>query len=983
MNKLEKLVLGALMLFGSIMYAQTTVSGTVSDNEGPLPGVNVIIKGTQTGTSTDFDGNYSLDNVSSDAVLEFSSLGFITQDVAVGTETNINVTLVADAQALEEIVLIGYGSTTKKEITSAITKVKEEDFNQGTVNDPAKLLQGKVAGLSVYNKGGDPNSGSVIRIRGISTIGANTEPLVVIDGIAGGDLANVDPADIESVNVLKDGSAAAIYGTRGSSGVIIVTTKKGRVGGTTVEYSGSVAASSIANSIDVMTADEFIAAGLTNLQSKTDWTDEVTRTAISQVHNIAVAGGHDNTTYRVSANFRDSQGIVDKTGFDQFNARANISTRLLNDKLKLDFNSSYSKRNSQFGDGDVMKYATLYNPTAPVLGADAPFEFNEEQYGGYFETLGLFDSYNPVSIMNQLYNEGVRTTFNYNLALTYDFTDRLSAKMAYGEQSNQILNRRYAPTTLLRGGNASSPTRKGDAQLYSEENDTKFFDLYATYQNTWGSMDATFTVGYNYQERNQYNYFLQLGDFPDDSMNWVNRIQESYDLREAGFVQANSFALEDDRIVAFFGRVNLTWNNSIFFNASLRQEGSSRFGEDEKWGLFPSVGVGVDLNHYLNMNNVDLFKFRVGYGVTGALPGRIGLSQLSKGAEYSSNGGFQTINVDALAANPTLGWEKKAETNIGVEFNMGRLTSTIDWYTRTITDFILEQDTSGDPDIPEPNQFQNSGELKTNGFELAVNYDIIKKDNLTYNAGIVFSTFSSDLVEYNLPNGETRGGLGSPGQNSTNMILVRPGESIGQIWGPVWSGEIVDGNPQFVDVNGDGVIITGQDKALDPDVDFAVLGNGIPDFEYGWTNQLSFGNWTVNAFFRGAVGHSLVNSFRAFYEPRVSSQSSYNLVNTELANDEITSAQFSSLYVEKADFFKLDNLSLGYNFNLNDSKYFEAIRVMATGQNVFTITNYTGADPEPALQDTENNGDVLAPGIDRRGTYFAARTFTLGLNITF
>ncbi len=519
MNKLEKLVLGAFILFGSVMYAQTTVSGTVSDNEGPLPGVNVIIKGTQTGTSTDFDGNYSLDNVSSDAVLEFSSLGFISQEIAVGTQTNINVILAADAQALEEIVLIGYGSTTKKEITSAITKVKEEDFNQGTVNDPAKLLQGKVAGLSVYNKGGDPNSGSIIRIRGISTIGANTEPLVVIDGVAGGNLANVDPSDIESVNVLKDGSAAAIYGTRGSSGVIIVTTKKGRVGGTTVEYSGSVATSSISNRIDVMTADEFIGAGLTNLQSKTDWTEEVTRTAISQVHNIAVAGGHENTTYRVSANFRDSQGIVDKTGFDQFNARANISTRLLNDKMKLDFNSSYSKRNSQFGDGEVMKYATLYNPTAPVLGADAPFEFNEEQYGGYFETLGLFDSYNPVSIMNQLYNEGVRTSFNYNFALTYDFTDNFYAKVSYGEQSNQIMNRRYAPTTLLRGGNASSPTRKGDAQLYSEENDFKFFELYATYQNTWGSLDATITGGYTYQEYNQYNYFLQLGDFPDDSMN--------------------------------------------------------------------------------------------------------------------------------------------------------------------------------------------------------------------------------------------------------------------------------------------------------------------------------------------------------------------------------------------------------------------------------------------------------------------------------
>ncbi len=400
-------------------------------------------------------------------------------------------------------------------------------------------------------------------------------------------------------------------------------------------------------------------------------------------------------------------------------------------------------------------------------------------------------------------------------------------------------------------------------------------------------------------------------------------------------------------------------------------------------GLFPSVGLGIDLNNYLNLNNVDLFKFRVGYGVTGALPPRIGLSQLVKGTVYGANGGFNTTNIGDLAANPNLGWEEKSETNFGLEFNMGRLSTTIDVYTRTITDFILQQNTQGDPDIEEPSQFQNSGELKTNGFELALNYDIIKNDKLTYNSGIVFSTYNSDLVAYNLENGETRGGLGSPGQNDTNVILVRPGEPIGQIWGPVWSGEIVDGATQFVDVNGDGVLITGGDKALDDDVDFAVLGNGIPDFEYGWTNQLSYGNWQVNAFFRGAVGHSLVNSFRAFYEPRISSQSSYNLVNTKYANDEITSAQFSSLYVEKADFFKLDNLSVAYNFNLDDSKYFERIRIMATGQNVFTITDYTGVDPEPALVDIENNNDVLSPGIDRRINYFTARTFTLGLNITF
>lgn len=979
-NLLKKMCLGIMMLLGGVIYAQT-VSGTITDVNGPLPGASIVVKGTQNGTATDFDGKYTLDGVSTDAILVVSSLGYVTQEIAVAGQTTIDVTLVADASELDEVVIIGYGTSTKKEITSAVTTVSEEEFNQGTVNTAAGLLQGKVAGLSIYNKGGDPNSGATIRIRGISTIGANTSPLVVIDGIAGASMDNVDPSDIESINILKDGSAAAIYGTRGSSGVILITTKKGRSGQTSVDYNGSIAVSSIANQVDIMTADEFIAAGLTNLGSKTDWIDEVTRTGITQVHNVSISGGHDNTRYRVSTNFRNEDGIVESTGFDQFNTRASLSTKILDDKLKIEVNTSYTKRNSDYGSGEIMKYATLYNPTAPVLGVNAPFEFNEAQFGGYFETLGLFDSYNPVSIMNQLQNSGTRTEFNYNFALTYDLLENLSVKMIYGVENRKLNNKQYNPTTLLRGGNATSPTRKGWAQLYTEETNTKLFELFGTFDKSWEKLDMTVTAGYSFNETDSYNYFLGLGDFPDDSLNWIDRIQESYDLRDEGYVSANSFAMKDDRIIAFFGRVNLTFDDAIYFSASLRQEGASRFGEDEKWGLFPSVGAGVDLNHYLDLNNVDLLKLRIGYGVTGALPPGIGFSQNNKGTEYSSNGGFQTVNVGAVQANPDLGWETKSEINFGVEFNMGRLSTTIDLYTRDITDFILRNDIDITQGGAEGDfEWQNSGDLTTSGFEISVNYDIIQKNDLTYNSGILFSSYKSELNEYILEAGETRGNLGSPGQNSTDMILVRSGEEIGQIWGPVFSGEIVNGVPQFVDINGDGQLITGQDQALNPDADFAVLGNGIPDFELGWTNNITYKNWTLNAFFRGAFGHSLVNTFRAFYEPRISSQVSYNLVNTKYADDNITSAQFSSLYVEKADFFKLDNLSIGYTFDLKDSKYLEGVRITGSGQNLFTITNYSGSDPEPSLSDF---GDVLAPGIDRRTNYFSSRTFTLGLNINF
>lgn len=336
-NKLlKKLLLPLALLFGSFIYAQS-VTGTVSDASGPLPGVNVLVKGTTTGSVTDFDGNFAIDANNGDTLV-FSYIGYLTQEIVV-SGTTVNVTMVEDTAQLDEVVVVGYGSTTKKEITSSVTKVGEEEFNRGTINNPSELLQGKVAGLSIYNKGGNPNEDAVIRLRGISTVGSNSSPLIVIDGVIGASLNNIDPSDIANMTVLKDGSAAAIYGSRGSSGVIIVTTKKGKSGTTSVSYNGSVAIASISNTVDRLTGDQFAAAGGTDLNSRTDWLDLVTRDAISNIHNVAISGGVDNTNFRVSTNFRDAQGILDKSGFKQFNTRIKASTLLLNDKLKIDFNA--------------------------------------------------------------------------------------------------------------------------------------------------------------------------------------------------------------------------------------------------------------------------------------------------------------------------------------------------------------------------------------------------------------------------------------------------------------------------------------------------------------------------------------------------------------------------------------------------------------------------------------------------------------------
>ena len=976
-----KAFLSALLFVVSMgVYAQS-VSGTVSSEDGPLPGATVVVKGTSNGTTTDFDGNFSI-SAGADDVLVVSFVGFATQEVAVGGQDQITVSLAADNE-LEEVVVTGYGSQRSKEITSAVVKVDQEEFNRGTINNANQLLQGKVAGLSIYNRGGNPNSAGVVRLRGISTVGANVQPLVVVDGIIGASLDNVDPADIETINVLKDGSAAAIYGSRGSAGVILVTTKRGADGSASFEYNGQFAMSTRANSIDVLTADEFTSGnfGLQgfDLGAETDWLDVVSRDANSMIHNFSVAGGTGNTVYRLSANLREVEGILLKSGFDQFNTRASIQTTALDDKLRVSFNTSYTKREQENGFNEAFRYAVTYNPSAPIYRNNNPED-------GFFEIEGLFDSFNPYAILMQNINEGERTEFNYGLNLDYDFTEKLSATVNIANQSSMYSNREYySPESFFRG-NATSPLRRGEARFFDNKNEFKLYEVYARYNDNFGSTNLSVTGGYSYQQNNYSDKFFSLGDFPSNDFNYLNAIEVSQDLQNAGFINASSNASPDEKIIAMFARANVTIDDAIFINASVRREGSTKLGADNQWGIFPSVGLGVDLNKYLNVG-ADKLKFRVGYGVTGALPGQSGLTQPTYAIQSDALGNFSS--APSRAPNPDLKWEEKAETNIGIEYRKGKLDVTLDYYTREIKDFILEVPadvaTTGFPSI-----ITNAGTLSASGIELALNYDVINNDNASYSTGIVLSNTQSTLDEFIFDGLTTRANLGAPGQNGTNVIKVQAGDQIGDIWGPVYAGTVNGGVQDFEDLNGDGQLITGGDQGQNPDADFTVLGNGIPDLELGWSNNITIGDWNINAFFRGAFGHSLVNSFRAFYEPRVATQGSYNLVNTSLANNDLTQPQFSSLYVEKADFLKLDNLTVSRKIDTNLAGI-DALTLSLSGQNLFVITDYTGTDPEPSLVDTgaaDNGGggggsDVLAPGIDRRNNYFFSRTFTLGVNIKF
>jgi len=991
--------LTVLLLCGATTaFAQSTVTGKVTSSEdgAALPGVNILEKGTSNGTVTDTDGNFTI-SVGANATLILSFVGFTSQEVAVGSQTSLDIKMASDVKALSEVIVTGYGSQEKKEITGAVVSLDNKDFNKGNINDPTQLMQGKVAGLSIYNKGGDPNGSPVIRLRGLSTVGSNSAPLIVVDGVLGATLDNIDPQDIATVNVLKDGSAAAIYGSRGSSGVILITTKRGskRGGGIGVSYNSYVSAASVFRKIPIMSPEQYVAAGGNDLGSKTNWQDLVTQTGVSTVQNLAVSGGNENTTFRLSTNIRNVNGVLKKSGFDQINTRANLTHSAIEGKLKIDLNMAFTVRNIDYSFNEALRYATLYNPTAPVYFPGT---------NNYYQAV-LFDNFNPVAILNQNTSTGVSKNLNYGGKIDYQIVKGLTLTFNYGQQFTDLSKTAYyAINSLFRGYN-----RHGLADRYESQYNFTLAEGYANYTKNINKLDLSVTGGYSYQQDQFKDLSVDLGNFPSDQLG-ANALAQSANLL-TGVVAAGGNVTSSlspvNKIIAFFGRLNLQFDKGIYFNASVRREGSTKLGSANRWGTFPAFGAGVDLNQYLQLPKVSQLKLRVGYGVTGSLPSTSGLSQNNYGYSFS-NGGAITINTNG---NPNLKWETKTEINAGLDFGLlgGKLMGSLDVYNRTINDFVLLRNVPT-TQYASGQQYQNAGSLNTPGIELALNYNEIQFGEFRWTPGIVLSHYATTLKSFVVPGASMRTlwDFGAPGQNGTYTNRVVVGEKIGQIWGPVFdhvsmgSGapdhNVAKGAPVFKDLNGDGVIDANPSDALLPKGDFKGLGNGIPTAELGWTNRMSYKNWDMNMFFRAAFGHSLVNQYRAFYEPiDPGAINSYNRVITSLApkaadGSPLTQAQYSSLYVEKADFFKLDNLTIGYNFKFPTSSAFKSLRLYATGQNLFVITKYKGIDPEPVLVDygsTDNGAvqgttpDPLAPGVDRRNNYFTSKTFTFGVTFGF
>jgi TonB-linked SusC/RagA family outer membrane protein len=972
MKSLLKLMMVSLLVT-QVAFSQKTIIGVVSDDQGmPLPGATVLEKGANNGVSTDFDGNYSIE-VAEGSVLEFSFLGYITQSISESGQDTIDVQLLEDVSQLEEVVVTGYGSQAKKTITTSVASIKPEDFNQGNINSPEQLLAGKVAGLSIARAGADPNGQFVIRLRGLSSLGANTSPLIVIDGLAGGTLQSVDPNDIASIDILKDGGAAAIYGTRGSSGVILITTKKGKANQSEFTFNSYLSVESRARSIEVANATQF--ASLPNvtsvnvLGSDTNWLDAISQDAVGQVYGVSSSGGTDNTSYRASFNYRDFNGVQINSGFNQLNGRIAVDHSALNDRLKFTASLAGSVRNEDIGFRTAFRYATVYNPTAPTKNPD----------GSYFES-GGFDTFNPLAIVEQNTSQAENNNMTGGMKLEYELFDGFKAAVYYGYQSDKRTNiEKYSKDALYRGGGKNGLVRWFDVKLVTKQTDfTITYDVDLT-----DGLNLNILGGTSYQDFSALGSSLIAGDFISDSI--LDNLGMSGDVANGLAVAGSTKRIS--KLFAVFGRVNLDFDDTYYVSATIRPEQHDRFGENNQWGTFGAVSAGVNITNLSDgkFGPFDYLKFRGSWGLTGNIPSfdLIGPAQATVGASgnYFNNGAFIPAFAPSSNPNPDLQWEEKTEIDFGFDFALldNKLTGTVDYYTRTTSNLLRNQ-----PVPVPPNLFgltlTNVGEIENSGIELSLEYKAILNSGLEWTPAMNLATYKNELKSLESAERQYVGSLGSPGLNAATPIIIEPGRPIGDIY-----------VPEFKGINADGTWNVTMDKS-----EFIVAGNGLPDFSLNFYNTFKYNNWDLNFLLRGVFGHSLVNATRTFYEqPNVAP--TYNVLASSFGAETfgltINESRLSTLYVEKADFIKLDNITIGLNLaGFGESLGIESSRLYLSGQNLFTISGYKGVDPEVRYTDNgqEGNGDFitdiddpLVPGIDRRNTWFTTKTVVLGLNVKF
>lgn len=972
-----------LVLNSTLAFAQNVVSGSVIDKSGEaLVGVSVVEKGTTNGTTTDFDGKFSL-KAQQGSILQFSLVGFVSQEHQV-TGTPLSITLQEDNKLLDEVIVVGYGKMTRKDLTSSITSIKPDEFNKGGVyTSPGQLLQGKVPGLTITTSN-NPTATPSVTLRGASSFrgGEAQEPYYVIDGIPGASIALVAPGDIESIDVLRDASATAIYGSKAANGVIIVTTKRGKKGISTVTYSTYLAVDQVSKRWELLSApqhrkllsDNGITLGSNDYiddTTDTNWQKEVQRTGISQNHNVSIAGGSDNTNYSVSLNYLENKGVIKESELDRTTVRMNLNTKTLENRLDLGFSLNASITNSKKflaeNEGlNVLDAMTYYLPESPVYGKD----------GAYFENLATSQYYNPVALLYQNSDDTRRKRLQgVGTAALQIIPEELILSANFSYQTDNENISRYSNIKSKAKQNVG-----GYALRYTNEDIQKNLEVYANYNKVFKENHKVgFMLGYSWQENNTGDGFQSTDQqFSSDALGYYGLGTGSFDKR----IDYGNSHYQTLRTISFFSRLNYAYNSKYLFQATIRRDGSSAFGENNRWGSFPSGSLAWRMNEESFIKDLNVFsdlKFRVGYGISG---NSLGFDPYTARVLYGKSGTFINSSGETVSAigatrnaNPNLKWERTSMLNIGLDFGFfnNRLTGTIEYYNKETDDLIA------DYDVPTTSYLvswltTNVGKVRNRGVELSLSATPIATNTFTWSTNLNISHNKNEVVS--LSNDQfskdyfDKAELNAPGQTGAHQQRIMEGQPLGSFYTWKWAGYNENGISQFYTKDGD-VTLTPSNE------DRSWTGSAQPKLNIGWNHTLNYNNWTLDMFFSGVFGNKVLNASRASLS-RMGAIAYRNILADAIDTEKVTDSNshfLSDRYIEKGDYVRLSSLSLGYNFK-KFTKYIKNLHVYASCNNVFVLTGYKGLDPEIDLGGTQ-------PGIDNRDYYPKTRTFMFGTSITF
>jgi len=966
-----------LLVVAGTVFAQGgyLVKGVVVDAQGPVIGATVLQQNTTNGTTTGLDGDYVLRVPDADALVEISCIGYATQ-VFKASEVPAQVILLEDTEFLDEVVVIGYGTLSKKEVSASIVQVDSKDFFRGTTNNPMTMLTGKVAGLNVVtSQGSNPNSGSDYQIRGATSLQAGNGPLVVIDGVPGGDIRSLAPQDIESMTVLKDAASASIYGTAGANGVILVTTKKGskdEAGTAHVTYDGAFNVNFVKDPIAVLTPDEWVRSRRgTDYGARTDWYNALLRDfSYGHSHYIGVDGSTAKGSYNASVSYKNSLGVDLVDAREEFGARAAVEQRLLKDFLQLNISLNARRVNEEYGNDGSFGTALTINPTFPI--------YNED--GSYYQPTAPTGATNPVEAMLNKTANGQRlyTTGAVSLKANFIKTDvhNFSSTVTYSLDYNDYKSNNYTP---IESHDKYWNGYEGTASLSYSKNWRNQLEWLFNYSFHNGNHHLNAVAGYSYQDHNAESMNMTNRGFTYDSLLW-NDIGAGTARTENPAQTSMGSGKSLSKVIALLGRVNYNWNNTIFASLSLRHEGATNFGVNNKWGNFPAASIAWEMANMEFMQGarwINSLKPRVSYGVTGRRGGsNVSRPTYGSHGQYFMDGEWVKGYRPATNANPDLRWEKLVAVNAGIDFVFfdNRLRGSLDLYDRRSPDLLYNY-TAPQPPFIHSSILVNVGETQNLGAELALDGDIIKKKDFTWTSGINASvgyskirTLSNQIYGASYIDMLGTGGLGQ----TSYYYRYTEGSRLGTLYGYEAAGVNEYGDMMVYDNDGNVITAASANAAFK-----RYIGNTIPKLFLSWNNTFRYKNWDLNVFMNGAFGHMIYNNRRA---GNLQSSGNANVFRTAYTRDKDVreyGGVVTSYFLEHGDFMKLQNVSLGYTLAPKNTDIIRSLRIFLTATDLYTFTGYTGTDP--ALLST--NG--LTPGVDNGVGYPETRVVTLGATVTF